>query len=254
MVDVVQINAADGEIAELFDRGCAFDVGQDGSLRFESEWNKPTETTGLVLELAQLTQVIDALLERFDVAVKHGAGAAASHSMPGPMHIQPLRGCFFAAADLITHLGVENFRAPAGDRAQSILAQKVKRVPDRHFENSLREMPDLDRSESFNMKIRVESAQSAKKVQIPLFLETGMESPDHMNFCDSERQGIRDRPNNFVGGMLKSMGVTLLRGKGAKLTREHADVRVIDVAIVNVSRKIAVFSFPHHVGHHAERV
>ena len=62
MIDVVQINTADREIAQLIERGCAFDMRQDGGLRLESEGNKAAETTRLILELAQVAQMIDALL------------------------------------------------------------------------------------------------------------------------------------------------------------------------------------------------
>jgi len=62
MIDVIEINSAYRQIAQLFDGRRTFDVSQDGRLGFKRKWNKPAKTAGLVLKLAELAQVIDALL------------------------------------------------------------------------------------------------------------------------------------------------------------------------------------------------
>jgi len=54
--------------------------------------------------------------------------------------------------------------------------------------------------------------------------------------------------------VLEGMSVTLLRGKGTELAGEDTNIRVIDVAIVNVGREVAAFSLAHDIRHHAERV
>src|ERR1043166_5712612 len=90
MIDVIEINPAHGQIAQLLDRRSALDVGENavGLGGLEREWNKAAEPAGFILELAQLAQVIDALGERFDVAIKHRARAAAAHPMPRAMHLE----------------------------------------------------------------------------------------------------------------------------------------------------------------------
>ena len=93
-------------------------MGEHRRLRFEGERNEAGKAAGFVLQLAQLAQMIDALLERLDVAVEHRAGAAAAHLMPGAMHLEPFLGGFFAAADLVAHTGIENLRAAAGDASR----------------------------------------------------------------------------------------------------------------------------------------
>ena len=115
MVDVVQVNAADGKIAKLLKRGSCFYVRKYSGLRFESKGNEPGKPAGFILQFAELTQMIDPLGQRFDVSVKHGACAAAAHSMPRPMDIEPLLGSFFPAANLVPHSWIENFRAAARD-------------------------------------------------------------------------------------------------------------------------------------------
>src|ERR1700730_4472927 len=81
VVDVVQVNSADREIAKLVKCRGAFDVGKDsvGLGRLESERNKTGKAAGLILELPQLAQMIGAVSERLDVTVKHRARAATAH-------------------------------------------------------------------------------------------------------------------------------------------------------------------------------
>ena len=48
------------------------------------------------------------------VAIKHGAGAAPSHLMPGAMHIQVFFRGFFPHRNRRPHLFAEDLGAPAG--------------------------------------------------------------------------------------------------------------------------------------------
>src|SRR5216117_3336264 len=108
--------------------------------------------------------MIDAMGERLDVSVEHGARAAATHSVPGSMDVEPFGGGFFAAADCVAHDGIEDFRATAGNRAEPCFTQNFKRVTDRHAENPLSKMANLDGSKSFDVKIGIERAQIAQKL------------------------------------------------------------------------------------------
>ena len=54
MVDVIQINSANGEITKLLERGHAFYVREYCSLRLEGKRNKTGKAAGLVLQLAEL--------------------------------------------------------------------------------------------------------------------------------------------------------------------------------------------------------
>ena len=49
MVDVIEINAADRQIAELLKRRSGFHVREDSRLRFESKGNKPGKPAGFIL-------------------------------------------------------------------------------------------------------------------------------------------------------------------------------------------------------------
>src|ERR1700682_2589150 len=254
MADVIEIDAADRKISKLFEGRRRFDVRQDGGLRLESEWDEAGEAASFVLELAQLAQVIDTLRERFDVAVKHCAMSRAPHCVPGARQVEPFLRGFFAATNFIPHLGSENLRAAARHGAEASLAQSFERVADRHPENSLREMAHLDSRKRLDMQIGIKCPQTPDKIEIPILLQGRVQTADHMNFCDSQSARGLNGANDIVDRSLKCVGVALLRGKCAELAREHANVRVIDVTIENVSGDVPVLLFAHRASHNAERV
>ena len=52
MVDVIEINPADGEIAKLLNGGGAFDMSKHCGLRLEGKRNKTAEAGGFILKAA----------------------------------------------------------------------------------------------------------------------------------------------------------------------------------------------------------
>ncbi len=95
--------------------------------------------------------MIDPLREGLDMPVKHRARAATAHLMPRAVNIEPFRGRFFSATNLVPHFRVKNFCAATGHGAQACFTQKLERIPDRQMKNSLGEMADLDRSKGFDV-------------------------------------------------------------------------------------------------------
>ena len=69
------------------------------SSRLIRERNERDKAVRLVLQRAQLPQMIHAVGERFDVAVKHRAGAALAELVPGAMHVEIFLGGFLALGD-----------------------------------------------------------------------------------------------------------------------------------------------------------
>src|SRR5438045_9462438 len=100
---------------------------QHGCLRLKRKWDKAGETSSLILQFAKLTQVIQPLLQRFDVTVEHRAGTAAAHSMPCPVSIEPFLRRLFTAANLIPHVSIENLGADAGDAAEARITKRSQR-------------------------------------------------------------------------------------------------------------------------------
>jgi len=61
MIEVIEINAADRQVAKLLDGRGGFIVGEDGGLRFKGEWDEPGESMRLVLQLAEQAQMLHPL-------------------------------------------------------------------------------------------------------------------------------------------------------------------------------------------------
>src|SRR5262245_39922020 len=158
VVDVVEVNTAHSEITQLLKCRGALDVGENsmGLRRFERKRNKPGKTASLILPLSQVPASISPMSERFDVSIKHRAGAAATHRMPGAMYVEPFVGGFFPAADLVTHDGIENLGTSTGDRPKPGFAQNLQRIANRHFEHSLGQMAGFNRSKCLYMQLWIE--------------------------------------------------------------------------------------------------
>src|SRR5947209_4537197 len=153
------------------------------------------------------------------MAIQHRAGAAAAHLMPDPVDLEPLLCGFFAATDPVTHTGVKNFRAAAGDRAKPMLAQQFERLPDRQLKNSIGKMSDLDGGESFDVQLRAERAEIVEEAEIPLLLQTRMQTTDHVHIGDAQGKGFADGLNDFTGRVFEGMSVAFLGCESAELTR-----------------------------------
>ena len=78
VVDVVEVNTAHREIAQLLKCGGALDVGKYsvGLRGLECKRNKSSEPAGFILQLPQLAQMISPMRKRFDLSVKHRAWQA----------------------------------------------------------------------------------------------------------------------------------------------------------------------------------
>jgi hypothetical protein len=75
-----------------------------------------------------------------------------------------------------------------------------------------------------------------------------------MDLSNSLIQGITGGGLNFRYRHLEGVRVALASAKGAKLAGEHADIGVIDIAVENIGRAIAVFPFTNDISDLAERI
>ena len=62
------------------------------------------------------------------------------------------------------------------------------------------------------------------------------------------------RVDNFVNRVFEGVSVPFFGRECTELAREDANVGVIDVAVVNVGREVAVLSLANGAGHDAKRV
>src|SRR5260370_1036500 len=95
--------------------------------------------------------MIHAVGERFDVAIKHRAGAALAELVPGAMHIQIFLGRFLSPRYSRANFLAENFRATAGERSESGVLQFNQCLLD-GFLCKPCEMQNFDGGEAFEVQ------------------------------------------------------------------------------------------------------
>src|SRR6476659_6936274 len=219
VVDVIEVNTAHREIAQLLKCGGALDVGKNavGLRLLERKGNKSGEPARFILQLPQLAQMISPMSKRLDVPVKHRACAASAHRMPNAMHIEPFGGGLLAATDLVAHDRIENLGATPGNRTKPGFAKNFQRIVNRHLEDSLRQMANFDRGECLYMQLRIKRAKSSQEIEIPVFFQSRMQSADHVHLGDAEPKRIRHGMNDFVNCVFECVGVAFLGGKRAEL-------------------------------------
>ena len=81
-----------------------------------------------------------------------------------------------------------------------------------------------------------------------------MKAADHVHFGDAAGQRFSHCGDDFIDRAFKSMRVALLRGEGAELAGEDADVGIVDVTIEDVGRGIAILPLTHGAGHDPESI
>ena len=112
----------------VFGRCCS-----GGVVGMERQRNKRLEAAGLVLQRAQLEQVIDAVFVVFDVAVEHGRVGVQSDLVGESRSVEPLVAVDLVVADDVAHAVGENLGAAAGQRIHACGFQLFQRLADREL-------------------------------------------------------------------------------------------------------------------------
>ena len=81
-----------------------------------------------------------------------------------------------------------------------------------------------------------------------------MQPADNVQFGDAEIQRFARFLHDFFDAELKAIRVALLARERAKLAAQDAVVRIVDVAIDDVTGAIAVFALSGEIGDGAERI
>ena len=125
VLDVVEVEARDGEDFEVFDGGGFFPAAaaESGVAGLEAPGDEGGESAGLFLEVADDFEVVDALVECFADAEHHGGSGAHAELMRGAMDGYPVGGAAFEAGDAFADVVVEDFGAAAGDGVESGIAE-----------------------------------------------------------------------------------------------------------------------------------
>src|SRR5215213_4017639 len=91
--------------------------------RIKRERNKTLETARLVLLLAQLYEVIDAIFNRLDVPVKHRGVSFKPGAVNFPLELEPALGVTFVSTDHRSRGLAEDLRTATWTRIQACFDQ-----------------------------------------------------------------------------------------------------------------------------------
>ena len=230
---VIEEDTAYGQVSKLFEGSGVRKPSQRWSRSFglERKGNKSGKAASLILQFSQAPQVIDAMASRLDMPIEHRAGAVLPHLMPDAVHLRPLLRAFLTPANFVANFRIKDFRASPGDRAETVLPQKLKRLTNWLAENPLCEMPDLDGRERLDDQLLIQHAQFAQKFQIPFLLQCRMKTADHVNFGDPVGQCVCDGLDDLRDRKLEGVRLAFLRSESAELARKEADVGIVDVIV-----------------------
>src|SRR5260370_8692037 len=103
-------------------------------------------------------------------------------------------------------------------------------------------MTNLDGGKSFDVKIGIEGAQLAQKLEIPIFLQGRVQPADHVHLRDSKAERFSHHADNFVNRVFKSLCIALLGGEIAEFAEQDANFEIIDLTVVNVALVFPILS------------
>jgi hypothetical protein len=118
----------------------------------KGERDEALKAVRLVLQGAQLEQVIDAVLEGLDVPVEHGAVGAHAEAVRHAVHLQVLRAVGLALRDASAHVLGQDLGAAARHTVEPRSAQTLQHLAVAHLE-LLGEVVDLDRREALQVHV-----------------------------------------------------------------------------------------------------
>ena len=129
--DVVEIKAADRQGLQELDRGRLVSdlFAQRVVDRLKRPRNKGREAAGLLLELTNDLQVVDAVLDGFAATEHHRRGRAHAELVGGAVDFEPVGGSALESRNLDADFIVEDFGSGSGNGVEAGIAQTRNRVP-----------------------------------------------------------------------------------------------------------------------------
>src|SRR5438445_5577300 len=132
----------------------------------------------------------------------------------------------------------QNFTAAPWDRTKSSVFEFGNHFPQRHPE-SFREMLELGRTEPVNINARILFPDVMQQVDIPRELQFLMMPALHQDLNPAHGQKFVELLINLLKAKNVMILVFLGPIKGAEFAVNVADVRVVDIAIDDISHDIA---------------
>lgn len=113
-------------------------------------------------------------------------------------------------------------------------------------------MSYFDCGKRLEVKLRVQGAKRLQKLDIPFRGQTRVETSDHMNLGDSLLQSVARCALDLRDRHLEGVRVAPTCTERAKLAGKHANIGIINIAVEDIGRAVAVFALTDDVSDLAE--
>lgn len=238
VADVVQHDAADGNQAQVLQRGevrpdaLLFELRTRAAEDPRDEGDEAVVAGGaFVLQRADQQQVLDALGGRFDVAVHHGGRRGQVHAVCLAHHLAPLRNGGFAGRNAAAHLVAEDLGARSGQRVEAGGMEPFERLAVGepadagnvgHFGCTERMEPDL----------RVVGLERAEQLLVVGDVQFRVQAALQQQLVAAEAERFGDLGVVLFDGRDEGLlGLVRTAMEVAELTPRQADVRDVHVAV-----------------------
>ena len=104
------------------------------------------------------------------------------------------------------------------------------------------------------MQVRIERPQFLQEFEVPLLLQAGVQSANHVHLGDPLPKRLLNGADDFLDRLLECVGVAFLGCECTELAGKDTNIRVINIAVVDVGRVVAVLLFANRRGQYAEGV
>lgn len=230
--EVVEKDPGDRLHAEVFGCGDGFRT-KLGILGLERPADEGGEAAGFILEIAQTTEVLDAVVEGFDMA-EHHCGAGAQAELVGlAHHFEPAVGIAFQRSDAVADTVHEDFPATARNRPESGFDELGDDFPDRHAED-FGKVVELRRAEAVDIDLRIFFPDVGEHIQVEIDAEfrvvASLEEDLHATFG---RKLVEFFVDLSVG---ENVMIIVFFGavECTELAVDVADIGVVDVSIDDI--------------------
>src|SRR5579883_2128506 len=130
----------------------------------EGERDEGLKAAGLVLQAAELEQVVDPVFVVFDVAVEHGGVGFEAYLVGYAGGVEPLIAIDFVVADDVADAVGEDFGAAPGKRVDSGGLELLEGLADREL-GALGQVGDFHHREGLEVDLREALLEAGAKIQ-----------------------------------------------------------------------------------------
>ena len=220
----------------------------------ERQRDERLEAAGLVLQLAQPDQVVDAVIGVFDVAVEHRGVGAQAQLVGRAMDVEPVAGVGLVLADLVADLGMEDLGAAAGQAAQAGVDHLLE---DRRGPTCLvRSSNQLISTAGPGLEVqpRIGLVQDADDVHVPVVLHLVVQAADDVHLGAAVVDRFLPASQDLLVAHHVALGVAQVGAERAERAAIDADVGRVQVRVDVVVREVAVLPLADDVGELADFV